>query len=197
MHDAFWRIHHTICPSTGFFVYRLWRATTYTPFAAILAVFIVARFIIVVTLSSLSVIAPSFMAYRESSSVLFIVIWVGEAITDTLVTTMLVYDLRTRHPVFYNTSRLIDRLIIQVTATGMLTSIYAIMIVICFLSMKDNLIWGGVYFALPRLYSNAMMSSLNARKGIRRVDGQVKSTKVSGVQFAGLQTLNSDESSQV
>jgi len=47
--------------------------------------------------------------------------------------------------------------------TGLLTSVAAVTMLVCFLLMQDNFIWIAIYTFLAKLFSNSFLVSLNAR----------------------------------
>jgi len=170
----------------GFFASRLWRVTKRTEVFCVLIGLIVTRFslglAIVVKVRSLTLI--NLMKIKP----LLTSVWATSAATDLLVTILLSYDLHTRRSGVLRTSQLIDRLIIKIVATGMLTSLCTISMTICFLAMNGNFIWIAIFMINPRLFSNAMLASLNSRLSSRRTDAKDSDNTVSQFRFAGVHT---------
>jgi len=126
-----------------------------------------------VALGAIAFKMASLTMYLAQTKWLMATAWVLGAVTDILITLALCYDLYCRRQsAIYRTARLIDRLIIWAVATGMLTSITAIVMVICFLTLNGTLVWEAVYITLPRFFSTSLMVSLNARSNLRRFDAQ-------------------------
>jgi hypothetical protein len=87
----------------------------------------------------------------------------SSAIADVIITASLVWSLAKRKTGFSSTDDAINRIIKLTVQTGMITAIFAILDVICFLVVPTitlNFTWD---FALSKLYSNALLSTLNAR----------------------------------
>lgn len=154
----------------GFFAFRLWRATRGTKMFSVLISLIVTRFCLSAAVGGVQYGSPTITGLAKFKPLLTST-WVCSAITDILVTFLLSYNLHTRRSGLgiYRTSQLVDRLITIIVATGMLTSISAILMTVCFLTM-NNLVWGGIFQVIPRLFSNSMLTSLNSRMSLRRID---------------------------
>ncbi|KIM37534.1 hypothetical protein M413DRAFT_76952 [Hebeloma cylindrosporum] len=84
---------------------------------------------------------------------------VGTAIDIIIAVSMLWYLGEKRGKGLMRVSTVIDRLIGFTIRTGLLTSISAVALLICFLTMPDNLIWLAMYTFLAKLYSNSLYSA--------------------------------------
>ncbi|KAJ3968490.1 hypothetical protein EV361DRAFT_414475 [Lentinula raphanica] len=85
---------------------------------------------------------------------------------DILITVTLVQSLSKRKNGFSATNTMIDKLIRMTVQTGMITAICAIGDVACFMALPHtaiNFIWD---LALAKLYTNCLMSTLNARSSL-------------------------------
>jgi len=90
---------------------------------------------------------------------------------DLLITVTLVLVLqKQRGEVQARTVPLVDRLIIWTMETGLMTTVASLATLICFLTMKGNLVWGGVFVVVSRLYSNSVLASLNSRETLRTMN---------------------------
>lgn len=170
----------------GFFAHRLWKSTNKTILCSIFGAMVLARFIVTSFISGSAVNLQSFTQFLREFKPLITAAWVSGAGVDILMSASLCYDLHTRRSGFARTSRLIDRLIVWCVATGLLTSIYALIIAICFLTMPNYLIWEALYIALSRFFANTLLASLNARKSIRRMESQNTTNAMSSSQFIGI-----------
>ncbi|KAF7770689.1 hypothetical protein Agabi119p4_6663 [Agaricus bisporus var. burnettii] len=86
-------------------------------------------------------------------------------IADVIITFSLVHSLAKRRTGIVQTDDIINKIIRMTIQTGLVTAIFAILDVICFLVIPNstlNFVWD---FALSKLYANALMSTLNARGG--------------------------------
>jgi len=87
----------------------------------------------------------------------------ASAIADVFITGSLVYSLTKRKTGFVQTDDTINKIIRMTVQTGLITAIFAVLDVICFLVLPNttlNFVWD---LALSKLYTNAVMSTLNAR----------------------------------
>ncbi|KIP12265.1 hypothetical protein PHLGIDRAFT_328316 [Phlebiopsis gigantea 11061_1 CR5-6] len=63
---------------------------------------------------------------------------------------------------------MINTLLIYIVNTGLLTSIVAVAAVVTSIVMPNNFIFVSIYFVISELYSNSMLTSLNARQRLRK-----------------------------
>lgn len=75
---------------------------------------------------------------------------ISAAIADILIAVCMVYLLRSRRTVFAHSRNLINRLVMYSVETGLLTSVWAIIVVVTFLTMSGNLVSVGFLFILPK-----------------------------------------------
>ncbi|KAJ6630310.1 hypothetical protein B0H10DRAFT_2207988 [Mycena sp. CBHHK59/15] len=104
--------------------------------------------------------------------------FLASCVADILITISLVVSLSKRKTGFSSTDSVIDKIIRMTIQTGMLTAVFSILDVICFMVLPHaavNFIWD---LALSKLYTNCLMSTLNARVGLNNVSA----TGVSGQQ---------------
>ncbi|KIM39529.1 hypothetical protein M413DRAFT_447015 [Hebeloma cylindrosporum] len=92
---------------------------------------------------------------------------VGTAVDIVIAISMLWYLAEKRGQELLRISTVIDRLIGFTIRTGLLTSLAASTLLICFLTMPNNLIWLALYTFLAKLYSNSLYSALNSRQSMR------------------------------
>ncbi|KAF7335761.1 hypothetical protein MVEN_02231800 [Mycena venus] len=105
---------------------------------------------------------------------LMITAWTLSAANDVAITTSLVYLLhRARGQVFSKTTVMIDKVIAWTIETGMITSIFSVVTMACFLKMKTNFIWIALFAISSRLFSNSLVASLNSRTALRAVGNEV------------------------
>lgn len=97
---------------------------------------------------------------------IIVIIWlVSSCVCDFLITGALVWYLRGHKTGFEQSDELMDRIIRLTVQTGLITSICAMLDLITFLAIASpnvHIIFTGM---LGKLYTNALMSSLNARSG--------------------------------
>jgi len=91
---------------------------------------------------------------------------VTSTVADLLITGTLVRSLSQRKTGFVVTDTVVDKIIRLTVQTGMITAIFAIGDVVCFLVLPHtavNFIWD---LTLAKLYANCLMSTLNARASL-------------------------------
>ncbi|EIN13003.1 hypothetical protein PUNSTDRAFT_131231 [Punctularia strigosozonata HHB-11173 SS5] len=86
---------------------------------------------------------------------------------DVCIAAALVYYLSRNQTAFANTKRLIQRMLTFTIETCLITSTVTVIDIICFATMPDNFVFLGLYFLVSKLYSNSLLTSLNARQSFR------------------------------
>ncbi|TFK32456.1 hypothetical protein BDQ12DRAFT_692463 [Crucibulum laeve] len=110
----------------------------------------------------------SIALYRERWHSLVTTLLAGGAAIDiTIATAMLYFLIKKKGHAMERVARLIDRLVAYTIRTGLVTSVAATSVLICFQMMPYNLVWLALYTFLAKLYSNTLLSSLNSRKSLR------------------------------
>ncbi|KAI0089320.1 hypothetical protein BDY19DRAFT_993532 [Irpex rosettiformis] len=108
-------------------------------------------------------LVPAFADFQKFESI--VAVWLAcSAAADTLITGSLVWHLRKHKSGFSVSDDTVDRIIRLTVQTGMVTAVCAITDLIVFLSVPTGL---HLAFNLPlaKLYTNSLMSTLNARSG--------------------------------
>ncbi|KAF9455845.1 hypothetical protein BDZ94DRAFT_1179069, partial [Collybia nuda] len=94
------------------------------------------------------------------------VVWfVASAITDVLITFTLVYSLHHRRTGHLKTTNAINRIIRLTVQTGLVTMIFALLDLLLFTLDSKTAISFVFDFSVSKLYTNALLSTLNARAG--------------------------------
>ncbi|KAF9442479.1 hypothetical protein P691DRAFT_798252 [Macrolepiota fuliginosa MF-IS2] len=125
-----------------------------------------------------TVIAPEFVRFQESNGV--VAVWLGSSAAADIVITCILRKHRTG---FKGSDMMIDRLIRITMQTGLLTSMTAIVNIVLFVADVRNI-------CIPHhiLYSNSLLSSLNARGGWKYEDGvsSLGTNTIATLRFANL-----------
>ncbi|KAJ4469530.1 hypothetical protein J3R30DRAFT_1564226 [Lentinula aciculospora] len=87
-------------------------------------------------------------------------------LADIIITVTLVQSLSKRKTAFGVTNTMIDKLIRMTVQTGMITAVCAIGDVACFMALPHTAINFTWDLALAKLYTNCLMSTLNARSAL-------------------------------
>ncbi|KAE9390102.1 hypothetical protein BT96DRAFT_865865 [Gymnopus androsaceus JB14] len=128
---------------------------------------------------------PSVTEYVADWGWMFTLLFTMGAFVDVAIAIALVANLYThRKHVFSPTLKVLDRLIWWTIQTGLVTSIIAVAVVICFQTMKSNLIWITIYTCLGKVYSNSFMAVLNARNSFRNDEAIYEVNVPTGMLFA-------------
>ncbi|KAJ7611772.1 hypothetical protein FB45DRAFT_316606 [Roridomyces roridus] len=112
--------------------------------------------------------------------------FLSSCVADLLITVSLVFSLTKRKTGFSGTDSVIDKIIRMTIQTGMLTAVFSILDVVCFMVLPHaaiNFIWD---LALSKLYTNCLMSTLNARQGLNNVSSGKMSEQRRNVSHGGL-----------
>ncbi|KAF8167295.1 hypothetical protein B0H34DRAFT_681285 [Crassisporium funariophilum] len=159
----------TLCVQ-GFFALRLYRVLpkpySYIGVFCFLLSFL--RCIGSIYLTVQAVTAPNITVYRITWKWLISTLLTVGAVIDVIIAASMLYYLnKKRENALVRATRLIDSLIAYTIRTGLLTSVSAVTLLICFQLMPANLIWLALYTFLAKLYSNSLLSALNSRTQIR------------------------------
>ncbi|KAL1715966.1 hypothetical protein EV715DRAFT_255569 [Schizophyllum commune] len=106
---------------------------------------------------------PAFAQFQKFKVV--VIIWLAaSSLSDILITGSLVNHLRSHKTGFRTTDTHVDRIIRLTVQTGLITSLWALADMLLYL--LDPAGWHLMLnYALSKLYTNSLMSSLNSRKG--------------------------------
>ncbi|GLB41337.1 hypothetical protein LshimejAT787_0905520 [Lyophyllum shimeji] len=85
---------------------------------------------------------------------------------DVLIAATLCIMLNKARTGFKKSDTIINRLILFVVNTGILTSCCAVASLVSLLASPDTLIYACFYFCIGRLYTNSLLATLNARKSL-------------------------------
>jgi len=154
-----------------FFAHRVWVVTKKKVIPIICLILSSLRFISTVLLAVEMIEMVILPRCEDKWEWLITFILVDGACVDVLIAASLCYNLiQRRHDAFtVHTLRLLDRLILWTIQTGLITSLAAVAMTICFLTMKSNFIWIGVYVFLARLFANSLLATLNSRSKLREM----------------------------
>ncbi|EJD54684.1 hypothetical protein AURDEDRAFT_110216 [Auricularia subglabra TFB-10046 SS5] len=89
------------------------------------------------------------------------------AASDVAIAACMCMGLARRRSGFAPTDKLVDKLIAYIIGSGLLTSVVAVIEVVCFLTMA-NFVWLAFYTILAKLFSNSLLASLNERNSLRQ-----------------------------
>ncbi|KAH9926436.1 uncharacterized protein B0H18DRAFT_1118935 [Fomitopsis serialis] len=108
----------------------------------------------------------SYEAFRREVGWVFTLGLSLSALLDILVASSLCYYLRKSRSAFSSMDAIINTLTFYTIQNGSLTFVTTFISLILWVTV-DNLIFLGLHFAITKLYANAFLSTLNARKTLR------------------------------
>ncbi|KAF7350333.1 hypothetical protein MVEN_01337900 [Mycena venus] len=155
----------------GFFAYRIYAfaKTIYIPILIWIMTLLQLLGCTVVFVRTLGISAPQL--FETDLQWLLLSVWSLISASDILITVSLVTVLVAQRTYAQKrTVTLLNKLIVWTIETGMLTSLVAILILICFLAMKDNFIWLAMNVLASKMYSNSFLASLNSRSTLRALN---------------------------
>ncbi|KIM37563.1 hypothetical protein M413DRAFT_448372 [Hebeloma cylindrosporum] len=154
----------------GFFSTRLWRLLP-KPYSFLgpFCIFIsFVKFVATVYLTVEGTTLADVTVYHKRNDWLISSTLVASVVTDVIIAaSMIYYLLRKRGKSMKRVGKIIDRLIGFTIRSGFVTSLGAIVLLITFQVKPNSLIWMAVYTFYAKLYSNSLLSALNARKELR------------------------------
>ncbi|KAJ7062778.1 hypothetical protein C8F01DRAFT_1230376 [Mycena amicta] len=89
--------------------------------------------------------------------------FLASCVADVLITVSLVITLSKKKTGFAATDSVVDKIIRATIQTGLITALFSILDVVCFMALPHlavNFVWD---LALSKLYTNCLLSTLNAR----------------------------------
>jgi len=154
-----------------FYIYRAWRLSKgyFHLFLVFILLLLCGNFCTSITWISISMKMSKWYELSRISS-LAIAVLVLSCSIDVLIAGSLCILLNRARTGFKRSNTVINRLTIFVISTGLLTAIFAIVALVCMVSMPYNLIYGGFYLCIGRLYTNSFLTTLNARAAIGRIE---------------------------
>ncbi|KAJ7829038.1 hypothetical protein B0H13DRAFT_2372826 [Mycena leptocephala] len=91
------------------------------------------------------------------------------ATVDVAIAAILVWYLQQGKTSFDRTSFVVARVVQYTVATGLATSLLAVACLIIYLTTPHTFIFIAMHFSLGRMYTNALLATLNSRRNLRKV----------------------------
>ncbi|KAG6855687.1 hypothetical protein H0H87_012076 [Tephrocybe sp. NHM501043] len=115
-----------------------------------------------------TIIAMTFETFEDLLKISHLTVTINalSTATDMIIAAVLCYMLNSARTGFKKSDNIINRLIIFVVNTGVLTSMCAIASLVSVLVSPNTLIYASFYFCIGRLYTNSLLATLNARKAL-------------------------------
>ncbi|KAJ7196391.1 hypothetical protein GGX14DRAFT_574964 [Mycena pura] len=150
-------------PIQLFFAWRIYQLTKSPWIPAVIAVFAVASFAGGVWTATMVQVLRLF-AKKPMLHDPALLWFLAACVADVLITVSLVTTLSKKKTGFSATDSVVDKIIRMTIQTGMVTALFSILDVVTFMALPHiavNFVWD---LALSKLYSNCLLSTLNARQ---------------------------------
>ncbi|KAJ6583065.1 hypothetical protein DFH09DRAFT_1309302 [Mycena vulgaris] len=167
LHLVFVGMATAICQ--GFFLYRIWTFSKKNwILTGVLGAACLTTFVLDAAMSAQISRVPSVASFSALTGEVVTLFSLGAAV-DVAIAVILVWYLRAGETSFNRTTFVIGRVIQYTVATGLATSALAVGCLIAYLARPHTFIFIAMHFSLGRMYTNALLATLNARHTLRRV----------------------------
>ncbi|KAF9525566.1 hypothetical protein CPB83DRAFT_859218 [Crepidotus variabilis] len=168
-----------------FFIYRIWRMSKGNYIlCGIIAFLIVGEVAAGLTWVILTMQMETWLQLLKTEPVA-ISIDVLSCTIDVLVAGSLVIMLHRARTGFKRSDTIINKLIIFVINTGILTTIFAFCALISVIAAPKAMYYAGFYFCIGRLYTNSLLATLNARNSVASSGAEDTELKASSITPRG------------
>ncbi|KAJ3899505.1 hypothetical protein F5879DRAFT_976653 [Lentinula edodes] len=96
-----------------------------------------------------------------------IAVFTSGAIADVVLASLLCYYIRRNRSGFEKTDSLVTSIVKYTITTGLVTSLLGIFTLIAYFASPNGFIFIAMHFSLGRMYTNALLATLNSRKRLR------------------------------
>ncbi|KAJ7824780.1 hypothetical protein B0H14DRAFT_3145530 [Mycena olivaceomarginata] len=165
----------------AFFIHRIWRFSRNKGLTGVLAAACLATAILDIVMAGQTIhnkIAG--LTSRTCTAEVIAVFAVGAGV-DLSIAVILCCYLHREMSIFDRINSLLTRIIQYTLATGLATSLLALGCLIAYLVSPHTFIFLAMHFSLGRMYTNALLATLNSRKRLRALLAPPGLSKWSGV----------------
>ncbi|KAI0336997.1 hypothetical protein BDW22DRAFT_1040348 [Trametopsis cervina] len=169
----------------GIFAYRVYRLSGRNKWLT--SAIIATALLVLGTSITFSVRGWQLGAYADFthiSWVLYTAFGAGVVADSTIAIALCIFLARHRTSI-KRTNSIVRSLMLYSINTGALTSICALTVLITYSVMPDNFVFIALYFALPKLFLNSLLATLNARQKLR--DGGTGSSNLLSIPLSGVE----------
>ncbi|KAI0095025.1 hypothetical protein BDY19DRAFT_61740 [Irpex rosettiformis] len=106
--------------------------------------------------------------FRHSSEWLWTAGLSISAAADVLIAGSLIVLLRRSRTGWESMDHMIKYIVVYTIENGLLTSLFAVLSLICWVTMSTNLIFLALHFTISKLYANSLLTALNARNELQQ-----------------------------
>ncbi|KAJ7606675.1 hypothetical protein FB45DRAFT_1068349 [Roridomyces roridus] len=151
----------------GFFLHRIWVCSRRNHIlTCLLSAGCLVVFVLDVIISAQIITHDSVSYFTVLRSEVIAVFSIGAGV-DLAIAIVLVLYLQQGKTDFHRTNSVLVRVVYFTVATGLATSILAIGCLVAYLVAPNTFIFIAMHFSLGRLYTNALLATLNSRQSLR------------------------------
>ncbi|KAJ6525134.1 hypothetical protein B0H19DRAFT_1276223 [Mycena capillaripes] len=166
LHLIFVGIATLVCQ--GFFLHRIWMFSKRNwVLTGVLTAACLATFALEVLLSAQILQVPS-VAYFSAHTAEVMALFLLGAVVDVAIALVLVFYLQQGRTHFDQTNFVVAQVLHYTVATGLATSVLAVACLAAYLAAPHTFIFIAMHFSLGRLYTNALLATLNSRRNLRQ-----------------------------
>ncbi|KAJ6449406.1 hypothetical protein C8R47DRAFT_1204814 [Mycena vitilis] len=168
LHLVFLTLASIVCQS--FFLRRVWRFSQNKLLTGFLAAACLATgaLDIVMAVHIIEMKSLASMVGRISTGEVISVFVIGAAV-DLSIALILCWYLRRELTMVDRINSLVKRIMIYSIASGLIPSLLALGCLISYLVWPQSLLFLAMHFSLGRTYTNALLATLNSRRGLRQI----------------------------
>ncbi|KAI0681897.1 hypothetical protein BC835DRAFT_1425100, partial [Cytidiella melzeri] len=155
----------------GFFTLRVYKLSNHNLwFVSVIALLVVLRVVSAFSCVANMARMKTWDSFRDDSAWLFTTGLSISAAADVLIAVSLIFLLRQSRTGWKTMDNLINSIVVYTIENGLLTSqsflysIFAILSLVCWVTMSHNLIFLALHFTISKLYANSFLATLNTRK---------------------------------
>lgn len=151
-----------------FFAYRVYAVSRHNLIPATIIILAFLRLVAAAASTVEMIRLRSFDQFANDYEWIFTLGLTLSSVVDILITVTFCYFLSKSRTDYGRLRHMVDLLILYTIQSGMLTCIVTIATLICWVTMPHNLVFLGIHLCICKLYANACMATLNARRSLRR-----------------------------
>ncbi|KAH7920098.1 hypothetical protein BV22DRAFT_1133344 [Leucogyrophana mollusca] len=152
-----------------FFISRVWKLDNAKVVPVCCFLMSCYSVVITITIAGKAFVMTSALDYVATQGWMITSALAVGATCDMTITLSISWNLRQRGKTgFMSTSRLIDQVVRWTVETGLIIALQEIATLACFVTMRDNYIWMGLYAVEASVYGNSVLAVLNHRPSTRK-----------------------------
>ncbi|KAI0311299.1 hypothetical protein OF83DRAFT_770714 [Amylostereum chailletii] len=113
----------------------------------------------------------AFSEFHARDTPYFVAALALAAADDILIAASMTVILNRKRSGWKSTDTLVNKIVLYSIATGAITSVFDILILVCYLAMPNNLVYLCMFNFINNLYANSLLAMLNARDSFNKRPG--------------------------